>query len=97
LGMLSALGCACGCAMDVDAGGKAKTDSKEDDPLAVTAEVAPGSLDDIHRTIVARSCAAQPGLCHSGQFEPNLSTPALMYENLARRPSLERIKQLRVA
>src|SRR5262249_36552148 len=41
--------------------------------------------------------AGQPGLCHNGQFEPNLSTPALAYENLVLRPSLEHKKQLRAA
>ena len=39
----------------------------------------PGSLDELHRIIVPRAAPASPGLCHNGQFEPNLSTPALTY------------------
>jgi hypothetical protein len=84
------------CNQDIDAGGERVEEQQVDDPLAVEPEVAANSLDEIYQTVLVRSCAAQPGLCHSGQFEPNLSTPALAYHNLVRRPSLERSKQLRV-
>jgi hypothetical protein len=84
------------CSLDVEAGGKPVETTEIDDPLAVEPDVAPGSLDALYQTVLIRSCAGQPGLCHSGQFEPNLSTPALAYANLVRRPSLERSKQLRV-
>jgi hypothetical protein len=85
------------CSEAIDAGGSPPVETEVDDPLAVEPEVAVNSLDDIHQRIIVGSCAAQPGLCHSGQFEPNLSTPALAYENLVGRPALERTKQLRVA
>jgi hypothetical protein len=65
--------------------------------LAVSENLPAGSLDALHRDIIAPSCAGQAGLCHNGQFEPNLSTPALAFENLVVRPSLEHKKQLRVA
>lgn len=74
---------------DVDAG-------PDDDPLIIAETPEPGSLDDLHARIVVRSCAGQPGLCHAGQFEPNLSTPALMYENLVNAPGLEIERSLRV-
>ncbi|HEX5058265.1 MAG TPA: hypothetical protein VFV99_02840 [Kofleriaceae bacterium] len=74
---------------DVDAG-------VDPDPLEVTATAAPGSLDDLHQRIIARSCSGQPGLCHNGQFEPNLSTPALMYAYLVNRPGIEKDDRLRV-
>ena len=47
-------------------------DTSHDTPAAA------GSLDDIHGRIIAKRCSGQPGLCHNGQFEPNLSTPADM-------------------
>jgi hypothetical protein len=94
LPLLLALGA---CSEAIDAGGSPPVAAEVDDPLAVEPEVAVNSLDDLHQRILVKSCAAQPGLCHSGQFEPNLSTPALSYENLVGRPSLERTKKLRVA
>lgn len=84
-----------GCESPIDAGGTPSAVVEELDPLTVPTEVAAGSLDDIHRTIILRSCAGQAGLCHNGQFEPNLSTPALTYENLVLRPSIERGKWAR--
>ena len=69
---------------------------EEDDPLAVMDPAQKGSLDYLHRTVVVKSCAGQPGLCHAGQFDPNLSTPALFYANLVERPGLEHPKQFRV-
>lgn len=85
-----------GCQPDIDpvgAGGPAVAD---DDPLAVPVDLDPASLDALHRDILLGSCAAQPGLCHHGQFEPNLSTPALAYENLVLRPGKEHDDQYRV-
>jgi hypothetical protein len=74
---------------DVDAG-------VEPDPLLVTDTAAPGSLDDLHQRILAKRCSGQPGLCHNGQFEPNLSTPALTYAYLVNRPAIEKPTLLRV-
>ncbi|HMG54228.1 MAG TPA: hypothetical protein VK601_12115 [Kofleriaceae bacterium] len=68
----------------------------DDDPLAVSDTPPAGSLDDLHQRIIAKRCSGQPGLCHNGQFEPNLSTPALSYAYLVGRPSLEKIDRLRV-
>jgi len=68
----------------------------DDDPLHVTDTPAPGSLDDLHARIIAKRCSGQPGLCHNGQFEPNLSTPAMTYAYLVRRPSNENSDRLRV-
>jgi hypothetical protein len=47
--------------------------------------------------VLVKRCSGQPGLCHNGQFEPNLATPALAYANLVNRPSIELERQLRVA
>lgn len=68
----------------------------EDDPLAVHEEPAPGSLDDLHARIISMRCSGQPGLCHNGQFEPNLSTPALTYAYVVNRPGIEKADRLRV-
>jgi len=68
----------------------------EADPLNVAASAAPGSLDDLHERIIAKRCSGQPGLCHNGQFEPNLSTPALTYAYLVNRPGIEKPTTLRV-
>ena len=68
----------------------------EADPLNVSANAAPGSLDDLHERIIAKRCSGQPGLCHNGQFEPNLSTPALTYAYLVDRPGIEKPNALRV-
>ena len=68
----------------------------EADPLAVTPAAAPGSLDDLHERIIAKRCSGQPGLCHNGQFEPNLSTPALTYAYVVNRPGIEKPALLRV-
>jgi hypothetical protein len=87
---------ALGCEAPVVAGGAPAGAAQEDDPLAVADDVDPASLDALHRTVLLKSCAGTPGLCHNGQFEPNLSTPALTYENLVLRPSLEHRKQARV-
>jgi len=68
----------------------------DDDPLAVTSTPPAGSLDDLHQRIIAKRCSGQPGLCHNGQFEPNLSTPAMTYAYLVGRPGLEKADRLRV-
>jgi hypothetical protein len=85
-----------GCTPELDPGGDGETTVPDDDPLAVPEELDPASLDALHRDIIVRSCAATPGLCHHGQFEPNLSTPALTYENMVYKPGIERVKQYRV-
>ena len=66
------------------------------DPLEVTTTPTAGSLDDLHAKIIAKRCSGQPGLCHNGQFEPNLSTPGLTYSYLVNRPGLEKPNLLRV-
>lgn len=69
----------------------------DDDPLtSIDDTPAPGSLDDLHQKVIAKRCSGQPGLCHNGQFEPNLSTPAMTYAYLVERPALENITELRV-
>lgn len=72
-----------------DAGG-------EPDPLEVKTTPQAGSLDDLHERIIAKRCSGQPGLCHNGQFEPNLSTPGLTYAYVVNRPSIEKPSLLRV-
>jgi hypothetical protein len=96
LGALMILAAACG-GGDIDAGGNGVDAGNEDDPLAFGDEVEPGSLDELHLEIVARRCSGQPGLCHNGQFEPNLSTPSLFYEYAVGRPALEKPDRLRIA
>jgi hypothetical protein len=85
------------CVRDLDAGGSPAGPVDDGDTLAVSEAVVPGTLDDLHRNVVLKSCAAQPGLCHSGQFEPNMSTPALFYANVVGHPGLEHDKEMRVA
>jgi hypothetical protein len=90
-----ALALAAACGSDelppTDPGGEA-----ERDPLEVTTTPAPGSLDDLHARVIEKRCSGQPGLCHNGQFEPNLSTPGLAYAYLVNRPSIEKPNLLRV-
>jgi hypothetical protein len=86
-----------GCTPEGDSGAEPRAALQDDDPLDVPTDLDPASLDALHRDILVGSCAAQPGLCHHGQFEPNLSTPALTYENLVRRPGIEHADKLRVA
>lgn len=72
-------------------------EEEDPDPLAsIVSTAEPGSLDDIHERIIAERCSGQPGLCHNGQFEPNLSTPALTYAYLVNRPGIEISDRLRV-
>ncbi len=84
------------CGSEIDAGGTGVDAGGEPDPLAVSDEVEPGTLDELHREIISQRCSGQPGLCHNGQFEPNLSTPAMFYEYVVRRPALEKPDRLRV-
>jgi hypothetical protein len=84
------------CDGTIDAGGGGVDAGADDDPLAVPDDSIPGSLDDLHRTVIAERCSGQPGLCHNGQFEPNLSSPALTYAYLVNRPALEEPGKLRV-
>jgi len=92
---MSALILLAGCGNDA-AGGGGPDAAVDPDPLAITDTPAPGSLDDIHQNIIAKRCSGQPGLCHNGQFEPNLSTPALTYAYLVNRPGIEHANELRV-
>lgn len=84
------------CTETVDADGEIVDPTIDPDPLQVEDTAAPGSLDALHRTTIAPRCSGQPGLCHNGQFEPNLSTPALTYAYLVNRPSLEKPGRYRV-
>jgi hypothetical protein len=68
----------------------------DDDPLSFEYNPAEGSLEDIYRTIIAKRCSGQPGLCHNSQFEPNLSSPGNAYAYLVNRPGLEKPDMLRV-
>lgn len=86
-----------GCSEPIDAGGALVDAGAPDDPLVVAEPPAPGSLDDIYQNILVARCSGQPGLCHNGQFEPNLSTPALAYAYLVGRPGIEKPGKLRVA
>jgi hypothetical protein len=85
------------CHETLDAGGAGVDAGMDDDPLTVPAIAENGALDNLYDTILVKRCSGQPGLCHNGQFEPNLSTPALAYAYLVNRPSLEIDRRLRVA
>ena len=74
-----------------------ETDAGVDvDPLAVESTAQAGSLDELHERVIARRCSGQPSLCHNGQFEPNLSTPALTFAYVVNRPGIEKADKLRV-
>ena len=77
------------CGTVVEVGGPAQGVTVDDDPLALEDAPEAGSFDDLHERILARRCAGAPGLCHAGQFEPNLATPASAYASLVERPALE--------
>lgn len=86
------------CQDPVNAGGSPRMAAPADDPLVFDdPSPAKGTLDHLYQTVISRSCAGQPGLCHAGQFEPNMSSAALAYENLVNRPALEKRRVLRVA
>jgi hypothetical protein len=95
--VLCALLAAPACANEIDAGGADVDAGIDDDPLSVSFDPEPGSLDYIHQTVIAERCSGQPGLCHNGQFEPNLATPAATYAYLVNRPAIEKRTVLRVA
>jgi len=84
------------CSDRVDAGGAVADAGVDDDPLTFEYNPAEGSLEDIYRTIIAKRCSGQPGLCHNSQFEPNLSSPGNAYAYLVNRPGLEKPDRLRV-
>jgi hypothetical protein len=86
-----------GCHEAIDAGGVSIDAGPDDDPLVFDDAPEPGSFDDIHERVIVRSCAGQPGLCHAGQFEPDLSTPGSAYAYLVNRPGYERADLLRVS
>ncbi len=91
---------AAGCAEPIDAGGGGVDAGVDDDPLApevIDDAPAAGSFDALYRDVIAPRCSGQPGLCHNGQFEPNLSAPSLAYAYLVARPSLEKPDRRRVA
>jgi len=69
--------------------------ASDPDPLDLQSTAQVGSLDELHERIISQRCSGQPGLCHNGQFEPNLSTPALMYEYVVNRPGIEKSDRLR--
>jgi hypothetical protein len=66
------------------------------DPLDFTDTPAPGSLDDLQARVIVKRCSGQPGLCHNGQFEPNLSTASMTYAYVVNRPAIEKWGSLRV-
>lgn len=70
--------------------------TSDPDPLDLASTATPGSLDELHERIISQRCSGQPGFCHNGQFEPNLSTPALTYAYLVNRPGIEKSDRLRV-
>lgn len=85
-----------GCYDTIEAGGIDDGPVVDVDPLDVSFEPEPGSLDYLYQTIIEERCSGEPGLCHNGQFEPNLSTPGSTYAYLVNRPSLEKPDSLRV-
>lgn len=95
IGLVAALVGAC--SDEIDAGGVRVDAGADSDPLtSIESSAEPGSLEDLHQTIISQRCSGQPGLCHNGQFEPNLSTPANTYAYLVNRPSIEKPNRLRV-
>ena len=80
-----------------DVGGEiVETEVDEDDPLTFDEQLDPQSFDALHREVILPSCAAVEAFCHYGQFEPNLTTPALAYESLVNRPGIELFDRRRV-
>ncbi len=85
------------CSSLEDAGGEPYQELVDpDDPLSFEEDLDPESFDALHREVILPSCAAVEAFCHYGQFEPNLSTPALAYESLVRRPGIELFDRYRV-
>src|SRR4029077_13755026 len=54
------------------------------------------SFDDLQSRTIVKRCSGQPGLCHNGQFEPNLSTAGMTYSYVVNRPAIEKWGTLRV-
>jgi hypothetical protein len=94
--LFAALPLAIACGSEIDAGGDGVDAGTGDDPLVVDNPAEPGSLEELQRTVIQERCSGQPGLCHNGQFEPNLSTAANTYAYLVRRPAIEDRAVLRV-
>ena len=85
------------CNSQIDAGGAGVDAGIEDDPLlSIAPDFEAGSLEELQVTIIQERCSGQPGLCHNGQFEPNLSTTANTYAYLVNRPAIENGTRLRV-
>jgi len=81
----------------LDAGGDGQQDAVDvDDPLVFEEQLDPASFDALHRDVIRPSCASVEAFCHHGQFEPNLTTPALAYNSLVRRPGIELFDRHRV-
>lgn len=93
---IATLPLAIACGGEIDAGGDGVDAGAGDDPLLVDNPAPAGSLEELQRTIIHERCSGQPGLCHNGQFEPNLSTAANTYAYLVRRPAIENNRALRV-
>lgn len=94
--LIALLPLAAACAGEIEAGGDGVDAGPGDDPLAVDNPAPAGSLEQLQRTVIAERCSGQPGLCHNGQFEPNLSTTANTYAYLVRRPATENPAVVRV-
>jgi hypothetical protein len=92
----AALALCAACEDPIDAGGSTVDAGPDDDPLVFDDPLEPGSLEELHRTIIQPGCAGQPGLCHAGQFEPNMATPAAFYASVVNRPGIEHRDQRRV-
>jgi len=97
IALVAVLGLVAGCEDAIEAGGSGDEGEVEPDPLAVPEPTDDGSLDTLYRTVIGKRCSGEPGLCHNGQFEPNLSTPALTYLYMVNRPSIENRDRLRVS
>ena len=85
-----------GCGSDIDAGGDGIDAGVEEDPLLIDDPAPAGSLEALQRDIIQQRCSGERGLCHNGQFEPNLSTTANTYAWMVGRPAVENFDKLRV-
>jgi len=94
--LVSGVALALGCSDDLDAGGDGIDAGVDDDPLVFDEPAPAGSLEELQRDIIQERCSGEPGLCHNGQFEPNLSTASNTYAWMVRRPSIENFGKLRV-
>ena len=85
-----------GCGDELEPGGDGVDAGAVDDPLVFDEPAAAGSLEELQRDIIQERCSGERGLCHNGQFEPNLSTTANTYAWMVQRPSIENFDKLRV-